>query len=93
MTGRQRMLEIQMQLKGKEMLMLAEKIEQFLDVSEKVLSKTRYITANVWKNGATYEMWYRGEVSQEIGRSSRDTDDNEYYGKIWWYDDAVGKET
>jgi len=50
------MLEIQMQLKGKEMLMLAEKIEQFLDVSEKVLSKTRYIAANVWKNGATYEM-------------------------------------
>jgi len=45
------MLEIQMQLKGKEMLMLAEKIEQFLDVSEKVLSKTRYIAANVWKNG------------------------------------------
>ena len=25
--------------------------EQFLDVSEKVLSKTRYIAANVWKNG------------------------------------------
>ena len=28
MTGRQRMLEIQMQLKGKEMLMLAEKIDR-----------------------------------------------------------------
>lgn len=28
MTGRQRMLEIQMQLKGKEILMLAEKIDR-----------------------------------------------------------------
>lgn len=28
MTGRQRMLEMQMQLKGKEILMLAEKIDR-----------------------------------------------------------------
>jgi ATP-dependent Lon protease len=63
--------------------------EQFLDVSEKVLSKTspsiaRYIAANVWMNGGDIrDVVSIGEVSQEVGRSRAHRDDNGDYDKIW----------